>query len=1275
MNLNNLEKKVVDSLPMSEKEKNLLMRRVNKLKRDPKLFIEDSYKKRSKQLSRYIGKKEPAKEQYTIITAVYNSESYLDDFFKSLVRQTISFKSHIQVIVVDDGSNDRSAEVILQWQKRYPKNIHYYYKGNGGAASARNLGLQYAKTEWITFIDPDDFIATDYFYHIDRALDDYKNLDLAVAKIFKYDQDATAYNDSYPLKKVFSFKGSTKIIETEKQGDKILTSICGLFFRKSLLDSNKLFFNEKLSVVFEDTNFVNKYLIFNRNGKIAFVKGAQYYHRSNDEHPVDSVWNNEGIFGTSISESLLELCKLSSRNLDYVPVSIQTTVLYHVAWMVSKLIDNDLAVDFLTEDQKEYFLCVLDELFEYIDEEVILKYGYSKALFSNKIGFLNVFKKKSIEAGSQRAYIDSYNHNRQLVRVRYFSNKKDDLLSFTFDGKETIVDYKKVIQHNLFSRVFSYEYVLWLKISENNDILNFFINGEQAILHLGSKRFKNLGKAKIFQHFNDSGNVLPQYEQLWFFIDSDLKADDNAEHLYRYILNNTDMPKENLVFGLNATSHDWSRLRDEGFNLVDMQSQDALIAMRSSDKIISSNASDYIMSFDGKNSLLNKNFIFLQHGVIHNDLSRWLKAKDFDIFVTSTVDEYKSILDERYNYFFTEREVKLTGQPRYDSLLAGNNTRKEILIMPTWRKDIVGKLISGTTAEREFNAEFMQTEYAQKWQSFLNNDLLKTLSTEYGYKVTYFPHANVQIYSHLFNIPEYIQVVTHDTGSIQSLFQSAKIMITDYSSVAFEMAYLNKQVIYYQFDEEKFLSGGHTSRPSYFKYRDHGFGPVVTDEDDLITELRRVLDNDGSPLEPYNTRMKETFAYRDTNNCQRVYSEIVALDKPHQDDLNMNILEEFSRNAYDKKDWSLAESRSRLLLQSEDESQQVLANEILISALFNRNKYSEVIEAINHTDILSEERVIYWQAKIAYAVANWRKAITLLEPLNSEDKDVQNIYLNSYSQVGDVNNFIKTKNSLMQECTGVAQTAVMNALEFQARRNWRELVENLEQDLPFFSTNELSSYTPELLLAKSYRMLGDYEKAHRYLVNFERHSKGDPRSRISIARLAFARQDYKKCLSQYQLGSGGDIRLLASDYAAEYVESLIYENKLSEALEVINIYIDIYRYEPKLQKLYALIMIENEKWKEVVQFIEANNLTSLSDRNIQYVYSKALYRMGYIQEAYNHVDKPSNEDSYEYWQFVSEVATLKEDYELAKYCYRGMISIYPDRNKKENWDSYHRLIS
>jgi len=99
-------------------------------------------------------------------------------------------------------------------------------------------------------------------------------------------------------------------------------------------------------------------------------------------------------------------------------------------------------------------------------------------------------------------------------------------------------------------------------------------------------------------------------------------------------------------------------------------------------------------------------------------------------------------------------------------------------------------------------------------------------------------------------------------------------MVTDYSSVVFDMAYLNKPVIFYQKIVQHNYSLGHIDDTK------DGFGPVVTDEAQLLREIEAILGNHGKPEAEYARRMRDFFPKRDGRNCERVYEAIINLDKP-----------------------------------------------------------------------------------------------------------------------------------------------------------------------------------------------------------------------------------------------------------------------------------------------------------------------------------------------------------------------------------------------------------
>lgn len=95
----------------------------------------------------------------SIIIPVYNSEKYLDKCLESVCHQNLS-ESDYEIIVINDGSDDRSREIIEKFTVKYP-HIVFINQENQGVSAARNAGLALAKGDYITFIDSDDFIYPD----------------------------------------------------------------------------------------------------------------------------------------------------------------------------------------------------------------------------------------------------------------------------------------------------------------------------------------------------------------------------------------------------------------------------------------------------------------------------------------------------------------------------------------------------------------------------------------------------------------------------------------------------------------------------------------------------------------------------------------------------------------------------------------------------------------------------------------------------------------------------------------------------------------------------------------------------------------------------------------------------------------------------------------------------------------------------------------------------------------------------------------------------------
>lgn len=206
----------------------------------------------------------------SIIVPVYNTAAYLPDCLDSLLQQTYK---DLEIILIDDGSTDHSLSICLDYARRDPR-VVVLDKQNGGQASARNMGLDLAKGDYIAFIDSDDTVSTDLFeknitfFTADTALEVvqfpiYRNYGVDTA--FK-DIPATGY-----------FTGTSSLFSGWLEEDRISWIVCNKLFRKSVF--SQLRFKE--GMVYEDNDMVAEVLAIVQKLYIS-DQGMYYYHvRSN----------------------------------------------------------------------------------------------------------------------------------------------------------------------------------------------------------------------------------------------------------------------------------------------------------------------------------------------------------------------------------------------------------------------------------------------------------------------------------------------------------------------------------------------------------------------------------------------------------------------------------------------------------------------------------------------------------------------------------------------------------------------------------------------------------------------------------------------------------------------------------------------------------------------------------------------------------------------------------------------------------------------------------
>ena len=1103
-------------------------RKLRKLLRDPKLFFVDMYKKRITQVKRYLPIKRAGKNRYTVVAAVYNVEKYLDDFFSSLTKQRLNFKKHIQIILVDDGSVDKSAEIIQKWQQKFPQNIRYFYKENGGQASARNLGLQYVETDWVTFIDPDDFVSPDYFYKTDSFLSKNANISIVGCPLVFYFEDKDMVKDTHPLK--YRFAKGDVVLPLSNLKDHLQLSASTAFFKIDNIRNAHISFDEAMKPSFEDAKFVTDYILnTDLSTNAAFLSKISYFYRkrSDGSSTLDGAWQNPLLFSRVIEKGCIEILKTAKKKFGNIPEHIQRIVLYHIIWYFGRIVNKPAALSHLNEEQKKHFVALLHEMFSYIDEKTILRFNLAGTWFFQKVALLGLFKNTAPK--SQIAYIEDFDLKKKQILVKYFSNFPI-VEQWVINGKEIFPKYQKEVVYDFLGSLYTKEYRTWLPCHHMGD-LELFLAGKRAKLTFSGKQFDKLPIETVFTSFKQKSTVK---SNAWILMDRDNQADDNAEHLYRYISENH--PEQDIYFALKKTSSDWKRLEQDGFNLLEFGSSAFESKLKDCEKIISSHVDGYITHYFKDNSLLDKDYVFLQHGITKDDLSGWLNTKKIACFVTATNPEYHSIVDNTTAYKFGKKEVKLTGFPRYDRLLINNNTEsKQILIMPTWRSSIVGTYISGT--ERTRNPDFMKTNYARHWHGFMNHTILKELNDQ-GYQIVFAPHQSIQEYMDEFTVPDFIKIYSYSEGNIQSVFQNTSILITDYSSVAFDVAYLNKAILYYQFDyDEVFSSGNHTYQKGYFDYNRDGFGAVAYNETELLAALKDLVDNQAKVPDLYQTRIDKTFQFRDSNNCERVYQAILDLDKPELSN-DLNYIEKMILQVENLGEWGVAASRIAAILEnSSDLTPEERANYInrYLNALFKGNKFVELLDWLEKHPTSDAD---YWKAKVSLQIGNPTLGIKYFSKNNIgtlEDKLIAILAAsleNNTKLAKKLNQHISSDLSEKHHLIQLLAEKILQKEYFVALA----LIETLLTK--FFTVEDKKTFKLELLASYLCMRLNNFQQAHKYLVRYEGHQRGDIACRIAIARLAKLRQNGEKLFTQINRAFGQDLLMMPQDLVPAYLQEL-----------------------------------------------------------------------------------------------------------------------------------------
>lgn len=215
-------------------------------------------------------------------------------------------------------------------------------------------------------------------------------------------------------------------------------------------------------------------------------------------------------------------------------------------------------------------------------------------------------------------------------------------------------------------------------------------------------------------------------------------------------------------------------------------------------------------------------------------------------------------------------EVVVTGLARYDALVPTRSSSRTILFMPTWRRYLVPTLFGSSD---ETKVAYEGSTYQRFVTELLGSRRLEDLLAAHDLTLVVVPHYNLgSLLSAQDLASERVQVLDASTADIPGLLRTCDLLVTDYSSVQFDVAYVGTPVVYCQFDEEEYTAGH--SAFSWFEIGRDGFGPVTHGVDETVDVIERYTLS-GFVREPlYEERVRSVFAHHDRCNGERLAQAI-----------------------------------------------------------------------------------------------------------------------------------------------------------------------------------------------------------------------------------------------------------------------------------------------------------------------------------------------------------------------------------------------------------------
>lgn len=399
-------------------------------------------------------------------------------------------------------------------------------------------------------------------------------------------------------------------------------------------------------------------------------------------------------------------------------------------------------------------------------------------------------------------------------------------------------------------------------------------NGHQFVLRCRPWKsydsfFTNLKELTAFGVYKLFGKIWKK-KKIWLVFEKySAAAQDNGFYFFQYCMENlSEAEKKHIYFILDKNSSQWSAISQYSQNVIPFMSFRHILYMLTAGLYIGSDSRAHAFAWKPQPNLISreinkKNIIFLQHGVTALKKVDHLFGKKgsspMTYFVTTSNPEQDIVVN---NFGYSRENAPIVGFTRWDVLNdKSSDSDRMILIMPTWRSWL----------ENQSSDFFRQSDYYMNYMNLLNNEQFLSCLKENHTKTVFYIHPKLQEYLSSFHTDgRLVELIPFGKVPLNDLLMRCSMLITDYSSVSWDVYYQSKPVLFYQFDLKEY----NETNGSYIDMETELFGDRCTDQPELIQLIREYMERGFREKEKYAEMRKKYFAYQDHNNCKRTYEYI-----------------------------------------------------------------------------------------------------------------------------------------------------------------------------------------------------------------------------------------------------------------------------------------------------------------------------------------------------------------------------------------------------------------